>query len=91
MYWLATRCFDTRTKDVINTFGPTVALNAILLLALFAVHLALPSGYAERAPEVYLVVSSVTGALAYAIAFLFLPLKPLADEALRWRKLLRLA
>ncbi|MGE3771507.1 MAG: lipopolysaccharide biosynthesis protein [Gammaproteobacteria bacterium] len=91
MYWLATRCFDTRLKDVVGAFGPTLALNAILLLALFAVHLALPAGYVERAPHIYLGVSIVVSGLAYAAAFLFLPLRPLADEALRWRKLLHLA
>ncbi|HMM75030.1 MAG TPA: lipopolysaccharide biosynthesis protein [Gammaproteobacteria bacterium] len=91
MYWLATRCFDTRIKDVVGTFGPTLALNAILLLTLFAVHLALPPGYAERAPQIYLAASIIVGGIVYAAAFLFLPLRPLADEALRWRRLLRMA
>lgn len=91
MYWLATRCFDTRFKDVAAAFGPALVLNAILIAALVTVHFAFPVGYAERTPQVYLIVSAVVGGFAYGAAFLFLPLLPVAEEAQRWRKLLRLA
>ena len=90
MYYLATQCFEVRLRDVLNAVLPSLTLNAILLCALFAVDLALPSRYAETVPAVYLALSVVAGALAYALAFLFLPLKPLADESKRWRSVLRL-
>lgn len=91
MYWLATHCFQTRLKDAVNAIVPSLILNAILLLTLCAVDATLPLDYAEQAPLIYFVVSVVAGGLAYAAAFLFLPLRPLADESLRWRRCLRLS
>jgi len=90
MYYLATRCFDVRMKDAANALLPPLCLNGVMLSTLYGVHVLLPADFAADRPLQYLLLSTAVGGLAYAAAFLFLPLRPLADEAARWRKLLRL-
>lgn len=40
-------------------------------------------------PEIYLIILSTIGGIFYATVFLFWPIQSLANEALRWRKILK--
>ena len=90
MYMLANQCFRAKFRELFAEVGPALLLNGILVAVLFAVDAVLPAGTREHSQAVYLIIRSLTGGLAYALAFLFLPLPSLAPEALRWKKLLRL-
>jgi O-antigen/teichoic acid export membrane protein len=90
-YLLANQCYRARLSELVAAVGPTLLLNAILIAVLVALDLILPTGMREHSQKTYLVICALTGGLAYAVAFLFLPLPSLASEALRWKKLIRLA
>ena len=90
MYLLANQCFRAKFGDLIAAIGPGLALNAVLVAVLFVVDAWLP-GMRENSKAAYLIISASAGSLAYALAFLFLPLPSLASEAQKWKRLLRLA
>jgi len=90
MYLLANQCFRAKFGELVAAVGPALLLNGILVAVLFALDAILPRGMREHSQAAYLVICSLTGGLAYALAFLFLPLPSLAPEAVRWKKLLRL-
>lgn len=90
MSWLANRSVHARFADVIKALAPGLLLNAILVSTLMLADALLPA--AIRASNLpYLLVMSTAGGLVYAAAFLFLPIRALETEALRWRRVLRLA
>ena len=91
MYYLATRCFPSRLGDLWRALAPGLGLNLILLAVLALADAALPADWREIRPALYMLVTGGCAAIAYAAAFLFLPLATLADESLRWRRTLRLA
>ena len=91
MYLLANQCFKAKLGELVGAVGPALLLNGILIATLLAVDALLPSGMREHAKATYLVISALSGGAAYALAFLYLPLPSLAPEALRWKRLLRLA
>lgn len=90
MYYLATRCFPTKLSDLGRALAPGLKLNLILLAALAIVHVALPFDWREVRPALYMLLTGGVSGLAYLAAFLFLPAPALADEALRWRRVLKL-
>lgn len=90
MYLLTNQCFRAKFSELVAAVGPALLLNGILVAVLFAADAILPARIREHSQAVYLVICSLTGGVAYALAFLFLPLPTLAPEALRWKKLLRL-
>ncbi|WP_297362003.1 lipopolysaccharide biosynthesis protein [Thauera sp.] len=91
MYYLATRCFPARLGDLWRALAPGLKLNLLLVVVLAAIHAALPADWRDTRPALYMLIVGGGAGLAYAAAFLFLPLAALADETLRWRRLLRLA
>lgn len=91
MYLLANQCFHARVGELVAAIGPGIVLNGILAAALLAIDAGLPAGMRENSAPLYLIISVAGGALAYGLAFLYLPLPSLAPESLRWKKLLRLA
>jgi teichuronic acid exporter len=90
-YLLANQCYRARLSELFAAVGPALLLNAILIVALAALDFVLPAGMREHSQKSYLVICAVAGGLAYAAAFLFLPLPSLASEALRWKQLIRIA
>lgn len=90
MYYLATRCFPTRFSDLGRALAPGLKLNALLLVALAAIHSVLPAGTREAHPAAYIIIAGGGAGLIYAAAFLFFPSASFQVEAQRWRKLLRL-
>jgi O-antigen/teichoic acid export membrane protein len=91
MYYLATRCFPATLADLGRALAPGLKLNAFLLAALTIIHSLLPAGMREAHPALYIIIAGGGAGLVYATAFLFFPSTSLQVEALRWRKLLRLA
>lgn len=91
MYVISSRLVHAKFRELVTAAAPALLLNAILVLALIAVDVLLPAGTREHAQAIYLGVSILVGGAAYLIAFLFLPLPSLMDEALRWKRLLRIA
>lgn len=91
MYYLATRCFPSRLGDLGRALAPGLGLNLILLAVLALADAALPADWRDLRPALYMLVTGASAAIAYAAAFLFLPLAALSDESLRWRRTLRLA
>lgn len=90
MYYLATRCFPNRLIDLLRALSPGLMLNLILLVVLASGHSFTPENFRETNPALYMLIVGGTAFLAYAAAFLFLPITALTDESLRWRRLLRL-
>lgn len=90
-YLLANQCYQATFNELIDAVGPALLLNGILVMVLFAVDMVLSAGSGEFSEAAYLVISTLTGGVAYALAFLYLPLQSLASESLRWKRFLRLA
>lgn len=91
MYYLATRCFAARLGDLGRALAPGLKLNLILLIALTVMHALLPADWREVRPGIYVLLVSGVSGLVYMAAFLFSPPPALSDEALRWRRILKLA
>jgi O-antigen/teichoic acid export membrane protein len=91
MYLLANQYFRAKLSELVAAVGPALLLNGILVTILLLVDALLPVGMREHSQVAYLFICALTGGLAYALAFLFLPLPSIKPEALRWKKLLRLA
>jgi teichuronic acid exporter len=88
MYWLAARSLRSRLLDLSRALTPAFILNALLFAALFLVDSQLPTDVRAK-PALYLLIMVACGGLAYTVAFLFLPIPALADEAKRWKQRLR--
>ena len=91
MYYLATRCFQSSFAHLVNALAPGLKLNLLFLGMLAVGHAILPTGWRDTQPALYMLIVGGSAGLAYAAAFLFIPLNALADESLRWRRTLRLA
>lgn len=91
MYWLSSRAVQAKLSELAAAVGPALLLNGILVVALILIDVLLPAGTSEHSQLAYLVVNALVGGLVYALAFLFLPLPGLTEEALRWKQLLRIA
>lgn len=90
MYLLANQCFRAKFGDLMAAIGPGLVLNGVLVAVLIIVDAWLPIGMRENSKAAYLIISALAGSLAYALAFLYLPLPALASEAQKWKRLLRL-
>ena len=84
------RCLQSRCSQLTSSLTPGAVLNILLCGTLAILDFALPTGFAEARPLSYMLIMSCGGGLAYALAFLFVPIPQLASESLRWRKFLRL-
>ena len=87
---LVRSCLRSSFVRLAASLAPAVALNLILCVALLVLHLALPQDFAQARPFQYMLSMTAWGAFVYVVLFLFLPLRSVADETKRWRKLLRL-
>jgi hypothetical protein len=79
-----------QNSAIMAAIGPGLVLNGVLVAVLIIVDAWLPIGMRENSKAAYLIISALAGSLAYALAFLYLPLPALASEAQKWKRLLRL-
>jgi O-antigen/teichoic acid export membrane protein len=81
MYWLAARCLGTRWLELFGALAPAGLLAAVMLAV------ALPLDYFTHAlPDLLrLLVVGGGSAMVYGLCFLFLPIRPLAHERLKWK------
>lgn len=91
MYLLTNDCIKATFKELMTAIRPNIILNAILIAALVLVDEIFKNGIREQSRMLYLLTSFAAGSISYGLAFLFLPLDAIHDEALRWRRLLRLS
>jgi O-antigen/teichoic acid export membrane protein len=87
---LAAPCVGARSRDYLRALAPTLRLNGILFAVLLAGRVLIDQFVREPRMLTVLLVLGTAGALAYASAFLFLPIPALEQEVNRWRKLLRM-
>ncbi len=90
-YLLANQCYRAKFSELFAAVSPALLLNCILVAVLLAVDAILPAEMRENSQVAYLFICTFSGGLAYVLGFLFLPLPAIKQEALRWKKLLRLA
>jgi O-antigen/teichoic acid export membrane protein len=89
MLWLALGCLKASWLDYVRALIPAALLNTILAGVLFLVDRVLPPGL--RASDfIYIALMAMTGGLAYALCFLYLPITSLQGEQQRWKTKLRL-
>ncbi|MCK0509198.1 lipopolysaccharide biosynthesis protein [Aromatoleum anaerobium] len=89
MYRLASQCLNATWKQLPVSMLPAATLNAILASVLFVLDHYMPGTVRDNNPA-YLAVVMVTGALTYALCFLYLPIASLGSEQHRWKQKLRL-
>lgn len=87
---LVRSCLGSSFYRLAASLLPSLLLNFILCAALLLMDFLLPHGFPRARPFQYMLLMAAWGGLVYGSAFLFLPLASLADEALRWKRLLRL-
>ncbi len=85
VYFLVCRTIRTRPADLFAAMGPGLLLNAFLFGFLAIADHLLQSCKATM-PAVYLLSMAASGAIVYAVMFLFCPLAALSAEAARWRQ-----
>lgn len=90
MFWLAKQSLRARWIDLARAFTPAALLNAILAAALWFVDWLIPPSV-QAIDALYVLLMSGTGALVYALAFLYLPIPALTAETSRWKIKLKLA
>jgi len=84
-YVLVYRTLPTGVRDLVRAVAPAAALNVPLFLLLALIDGAIAPMKAGS-PLLYLLLMAGGGGLAYAAAFLFLPVGALRSEAARWRQ-----
>jgi O-antigen/teichoic acid export membrane protein len=87
-YVLVLRAIPTRPAELFAAILPGLILSTLLCMTLAGVHLALDDIRISQ-PALYLSLMILAGPPAYLIAFLFLPIPAISDEARRWRTLLQ--
>jgi O-antigen/teichoic acid export membrane protein len=85
---LVRSCLGSSLLRLAASLVPGALLNLILCGALMLLDLLLPHGFGQARPFQYMLMVTAWGAVIYASAFVFLPLPALADEAMRWKKVL---
>ncbi len=90
MYRFASQCLNATWKQLPVSMLPAATLNAILASVLFVLDHYIPGTIRDSNPA-YLTVMAATGALTYALCFLYLPIASLGSEQHRWKRKLRLA
>ncbi|RLQ20767.1 lipopolysaccharide biosynthesis protein [Seongchinamella sediminis] len=89
--WLACHELDVRAIELWRAISPALALNVILVLALWATSSQLLSRELDVLSPLYLLAMVFTGGIVYGSAFLFLPISSLQKEAARWKSRLRIS
>jgi O-antigen/teichoic acid export membrane protein len=84
-YLLVSRVIKTTSMDLFRALRPALLLGALLFVCLAAIDKAL-GGERSTHPVVYLLLMTMSGAVVYSSAFLFLPIKAIASETQRWRQ-----
>jgi len=87
-YVLVYKTIPTRVAELLAAVAPGMFLSALIAVVLAAVHFLL-SNLRPAIPALYLVIMGIAGLVAYATAFLFLPVPALQSEAARWRQAIR--
>jgi O-antigen/teichoic acid export membrane protein len=88
LYILVYRVLPTRIADLVKAVAPGLLLNTILLGVLIIVHLLL-ADLREGRPLLYLAAMVLAGSIAYASAFLLVPIPALRSETTRWKQSVR--
>ncbi|WP_244860993.1 lipopolysaccharide biosynthesis protein [Aromatoleum petrolei] len=91
MYFLASRCIRAKLRELIAAMVPGLMLNAVLIATLAFVSMIFPTALRNESQTLYLLVSTISGALAYTISFLYFPPGDLSNESRRWKERLHLA
>lgn len=89
LYWLATRCLRAQPAYLLVAIMPAAMLNLLLASTLFATKALLPAAVASN-DFAYLGAMGAAGGSAYALGFLYLPLRALNTEQERWKIRLKL-
>ena len=84
MYAFMRLAIPTRLAELARAVAPAVTLNGLLCLVLAGLHFLL-AGARTAAPLLYLAGMVAGGGVAYASAFLFLPVRGIESESSRWR------
>lgn len=87
-YILTYRILPTRIADLVRALTPGLILNSIFFTVL-ALTDQVVGEMSETRPLLYLLAMAIPGGLAYAAAFLLLPIPALSSEAARWREKIR--
>ncbi len=88
MYWLAGSCLKAGVPDFVLALIPAAILNIILAATLSLTDQAL-SVHFHQNDLAYVAIMSAVGGLVYLLSFLFLPIRTLRTEQLRWKEKLR--
>lgn len=91
MFGFAAQSIKTGISDLVRHLTPALTLNIILIASLAATRSVFSSESIETQPVIFLFVSILVGGVSYAAAFLFLPIKSLSSESLRWRKAFKIS
>jgi O-antigen/teichoic acid export membrane protein len=91
MSWLANTCVRAGFIDLVRSLVPALLLNSILTAALLVTYVAMPADLQSTHPPLYVLTMTSVGGLVYILSFMYLPIPALSSEALRWKRLLRLA
>lgn len=91
MFMLATRSVGGGVADLARAFVPGAILGALVFCSLLAGNLIVKSWAVAPSQVVYLAIMVLFGGAIYAGAFLFLPIRALGSESLRWKRILRIA
>ena len=86
-YVLVARVIPTGIADLVKSLLPALTLAALVFATLAATDQVLEDAHGTHS-GIYLLTMSAVGALVYSTAFLFLPIKAISSEALRWRQTL---
>ena len=89
-YFLATSCLRSSCIKIFPSLMPAIFLNSILFLILIATDRWLPEEIKTN-PFLYISCMGMAGAISYLVCFLFIPIKSLRTEQIRWKSKLRLA
>jgi O-antigen/teichoic acid export membrane protein len=89
IYWIATRCLRAQLTDFLRAVSPAALLNLLLAATLYGVSQFIPD-HIRQNDLANLALMGTTGAIIYAVGFLYLPLISLQAEQQRWKIKLRL-
>jgi len=85
MYWYSMKAISVTCADLVKALAPGFLLNIILLFVFIGAHIvSIARGFDEN-PLLYFTTMSSFGCLAYVIAFLYMPIPELKNEAEKWK------
>lgn len=89
LYWLAARSLRAQLMDFFRAITPAVLLNVLLVVSLYSVDQITPDSIRQN-DLAYLAMMGITSGVLYVLSFLYLPIRSLHSERLRWKLKLKL-